>query len=192
MIYAGPGDKQLRRKNDAGFSYTLQNAPFEVSTVVRRNTGVNEYMALGADLDSGGSLGFMFGMSSGDFYVRGASAGTAVRVADNITDSVGLELRLAVDPQANSGKGIGSLSFRVAGTTGAYTEVAGLQSVDLQLDRMAESYRDPSTWNFLYVRAGSGGGLDDLTIRQTVPEPSSSAILGLGCGMLIFSRRRTR
>lgn len=199
--YAIAGDTQYSRANDPDFSYSLNDTELiTASFLLRGRNAGNQMFALGVDADAttglnaSNEVGFQFGISGDNWAVRQASFGTqstsAHGLGTNGNDTY--EVRLLIDPTANSGNGSGNFSFRNITTSGSWTDVGSLQNVNLGLNSMADS--SPSSWDSLYVRIGRGGGggarIDTLTLSQ-VPEPQTLLLGLLAVGGLCLRRRRS-
>ncbi|UCG33992.1 MAG: PEP-CTERM sorting domain-containing protein [Phycisphaerales bacterium] len=127
----------------------------------------------------------IFGSSGNVFHTApigpGASVGDWVRA------------RLTMDFLDTSGVNDGSvsLSYRNLTTGGAWTDVALLQDLDMDLGT-----GDPSLWNTLIFWIDNPDSapmqrLDNLVVGGQVPEPATLTLLALG-GLGLLARRRRR
>jgi hypothetical protein len=215
------------RKNDASFSYAIPaGATFSVgarvliasaaATAVPQTAYTSRaVIGLGYDQNNDGDVrgdavnaenaewGPLFGYetgSSGQWYVRPASLGTAVTFT---APSTGVwNVRLDIDPSANSGDGAGTLMIQqlIDGNGNAVADSfhaasASLTNVNLLLKRMnvvasggTANGPNPAFWNGIIARAAGNGGIDDITITYT-PEPASLAVMA-GAAVIGLRRRR--
>lgn len=221
-------DAIMSRKNDANFSYSIPaNTSFSIGArvmIASSSASANPQTAytgravigLGYDQNNDGDIrgdasttenaewGPLFGYetgSGGQWYVRPASLGTAVTVNAALTGV--WNVRLDVNPTANSGDGSGTLMIQqLFDASGApvvdvfHPASATLTDVNLLLKRMnvagsggTTGGPNPANWNGLIARVAGNGGIDDITINY-VPEPASLAMLAGGTACLTRRRRR--
>lgn len=108
----------------------------------------------------------------------------------NLTGSNQVHITMTIDPKANSGAGSADVAFAVytdETTLGAST--TALSGVALNLDSAGRALSDVDGVNIRMHNAGATALIDNLAIAQ-VPEPSSTALLGLGVFALILRRRK--
>lgn len=220
-------DAIMSRKNDANFNYSIPaGTTFSVGARVllasasATATPQSAYTArtvlgLGYDQNNDGDIrgdaanaenaewGPLFGYengSSGQWYVRPASLGTAVTFT---APSTGIwNVRLDVDPLANSGDGAGTLMIQqLFDGNGSpvvdsyHAASATLTNVNLLLKRMnvasaggTASGPLPQNWNGLIARVADNGGIDDIFVTTT-PEPTAIATL-IAAAIPAMRRRR--
>jgi len=140
------------------------------------------YLTLGSSLVS-------VGVERGNLTLRGASAGTQSFDHNLFTGANQYHMTLTIDPTAFAGAGSAEISFAqyTAETTlGAST--TAFTNIELQLDDAGKALSDNTTAVLRMHNAGSTARVDNIAFTQ-VPEPSSTALLGLG-GLAFILRRR--
>jgi hypothetical protein len=127
-----------------------------------------------------------FGMSGQYFYIRRANHGTVdtVAIPSRIAANDWVRIRLAMDFTANSGNGVGNLSY--LDLTKADPIFFPLISSE-PLDIKSTSYYNPATWNRMEIRTGFAVNqfVDNLTVA--VPEPAAICLLGIGTFVVLVA-----
>ena len=158
----------ISRVNDESYSFPAFDGT-ETEALIQFDVQ-GEYLAmfaLGTDTNgdgmltsAAGEIGPAFGTDNRMFLIQGANMGaiTQVEFGSGNSGSDWYRMRLVVDFTANDGRGMGSLLYR--NLTDSHTEfkpVAGLQGIDLQMDRLVAG-SSPESWNCMWVHLRSGGG----------------------------------
>lgn len=173
--------------NDAKGTY---DGTFELTATISEVTGAGDWLSLGfntvntptvsASFTSAG-IGTMIYRVNGDIDMFGGQ-GTANEVAaDDVTYSgprtltVSLDLTSAGGYNGTSNFGTVTFSDSVAGEFGSYT------------------YTSDVNFGSIYLSGSNivSGSWDELTLTQVIPEPSSTALLGLGGLALMLRRKRS-
>lgn len=175
-IASGPSDdSQYTHAIPAGLN-DVNNATFSFDT---RINGASHYTYWHV-----GSVSF--GVEYGNIVIRGTNA-DSVYYAHGQTVDNNYHLTMTIDPTAYSNAGSATLTFAqytAENTLG--TEITAFTNIELKLDEGSNALSDI---NLSVLRIFNGMG-DNMIITQPVPEPSSTALLGLGCLALIFRRRK--
>ncbi|NWK55776.1 PEP-CTERM sorting domain-containing protein [Verrucomicrobiaceae bacterium N1E253] len=170
------GDNTITRQNDANFSFTIDASTTSFSLETHGRFGVNGYFELGL-VNSSGSL--LVGLGA-DWYQQnrkciilegGRNYETGTSYPNNL-DGVHA-MKLDVDLLANSGNGSADLYF----------------DGNLIIDDMALTLPDMTTATGLHFRSGTRYNGPGTIVITTIPEPSSTALLGIG-GLALALRRR--
>ncbi len=145
-----------------------------------------------------------FGMSGGQWRVRGANGSPSVLDATGMPPSgqmPWLKVTLDMDLTANGGDGSMSLSF-VDLATSAVTAPSGLQNVSMSLLSQDSRLGDPTQWTGWWFRGQQsalaenpavcpyGYTIDDLTL-EVIPEPTTLGLLA-AAGLAMLRRRGRR
>lgn len=116
---------------------------------------------------------------------------TSTALSDANASGNWVNYRLEIDFTANSGTGSVSVSYQdPLAPESAYTSIANLQNINLNLNTLATNAAAPANWEGMFFHfEGSTGGLDNVS---AVPEPSSYALIlgGLVCIPPMLKRRR--
>ena len=198
-VTRGGDDAFDTRVNNADWGYSIPAGTefrVEYNTVVTGHSfrSVNfalavDDVAAGAGIHNNNEIGFQIGCDS-SWFIREANFGSQVN-SSMIAPVAGEVYRVVLDvnPTANSGDGLGSLSVQLlSGAGGDLTPVADLQGIQLGLLGMHDP--DPSHWDGIFTRVGYSCIMDHLTV-SAVPEPGMGLLLILGLtGFGLFLRRR--
>ena len=136
-----------------------------------------------------GQSGVSVGVERGNMTLRGANGGTQ-NFDHNLSGDNIYHMILTVDPTAFSGAGSATITYAqytAESTLGASS--TAFSNVELDLDGVGKSLSDNTNFVLRMHNAGAAAQVDNLSITQ-VPEPSSTALLGLGVFALILRRRK--
>ena len=186
----GGTDSNAGRLNDSNFTYTIASGATEVTlSLVLHLDGTNlswGYAGLKDVANGSGEENFRIGFSGGNWVYRGNDAVT-VPIADT-----GFSEYVLGTPTSFRATAV----FNLVSDTYSYT-VENLNSIgggsvvlasNVAISTDAVKDLDWSVYDGLFMR-GRNVSFDDISVAS-VPEPSSTALLGLGGLALILRRRR--
>ena len=140
-----------------------------------------------------GEVGPGFGLDAGKIYLNSAQWGTTYWSTGSTVQGEWYQVQLRVDTAANGGDGEGDVYARnLTDSETAFTAVAGLQDIALNLTAMAGAGSDPGNWDNVYIYGKGTGDIHTLDNFGVIPEPSTIVLWGTGLLGLAFVARRKR
>ncbi|BDS07107.1 hypothetical protein NT6N_21470 [Oceaniferula spumae] len=183
--------------NFNAYSLPAGTTSVTVDFVTRARSGATfgALFVLTAGADNSSAFG-QFGTAGSGFRIRNQTGGDFFSGNISGEDAVDgghkfFDFRITYDFTTSSGTFQSSRSTDqrgvsgVAAGDGVYSTVATFTGADL-----GGNIDDPANWTGLYLRSGSTSNQYDNIVITAVPEPSSTALLGLGGLALILRRRR--
>ncbi len=171
------GNSTFTRLNNEEFGYRLNDTGvITISFLMRQSATGDQMFGLASDVNENGQIEtsldeicFAFGLSGGNWIIQDANLNTSFTEAHGLpgTSNNTYQVRLVINPSANSGDASASFFFRNISTKEKWQRVTGLGDVNLSLRSLPPAAQQPSSWNGIFLAIGDRGcRVDQLHLEQ--------------------------